>query len=364
MNTFKNSLVLLVAVCLFGCESAAPAQTWYRGNTHTHTVICGHADSTPEHVAAWYHDRGYHFLVLSEHNHFIDPATVELPEPTRDDFILIPGVEITGARTIHTTAMNVDGVPPWRFTHADKSKIIQNHADETIKLGGHAILNHPNFHYAVTADHMTPVRRLVMFELFNGHPAVHNHGDHEHPSTEAMWDQMLTGGKRIYGVSSDDAHHFQTIAPNKSNPGRGWVMVSAKELTADAITEAMAHGDFYASNGVFLTSCGVLDDADTYTVVVDADRTRQELHNNPKLRGERIEDGEEGFRIQFIGPQGKVLAEIDGTTGAFRFDKTIAYVRPKVTYIRKHPDGNGYEAYYAWGQPVFTDERAKQPMPE
>ena len=48
------------------------AGKWYKGNTHVHTVLCGHADSTPEAVAQWYHDRGYNFLVLSEHNIFLN----------------------------------------------------------------------------------------------------------------------------------------------------------------------------------------------------------------------------------------------------------------------------------------------------
>ena len=56
----------------------ALAGKWYKGNTHVHTVLCGHADSTPEVVAQWYHDRGYNFLVLIEHNKFIDPTTVKL----------------------------------------------------------------------------------------------------------------------------------------------------------------------------------------------------------------------------------------------------------------------------------------------
>ena len=34
---------------------------WYKGNTHVHTTLCGHADSTPDFVAQWYHDRGYNF---------------------------------------------------------------------------------------------------------------------------------------------------------------------------------------------------------------------------------------------------------------------------------------------------------------
>ena len=347
-----------LAVCLLLAGCTTPDQTkWYRGNTHTHTVICGHADSPPDLVAAWYHDRGYQFLILSEHNHFIDPATVNLPEPTRKDFLLIPGIELTGQRHIHTTSMNVTAVPPWKFTHADKSKIIQNHVDETRKLGGEPILNHPNFRNGATDQDMLHVQGLHLFELFNGHPHVHSHGTEKHPSTEDMWDNMLTEGKLIYGVSSDDAHHFQTLKPNLSNPGRGWVMVKADELTPDAITHALRHGDFYASNGVFLKTCE--PGAKTYRVEIDTQATEAELAGNPLLRGKAVNQGTEGYRIEFIGPEGKVLTTIQGTGAIVAIDPDLAYVRAKTTYTRKHPNAKGFEEYYAWGQPVFTDGRVK-----
>ena len=40
---------------------------WYKGNTHTHTLESD-GDSTPEEVTRWYQERGYQFLVLSDHN--------------------------------------------------------------------------------------------------------------------------------------------------------------------------------------------------------------------------------------------------------------------------------------------------------
>lgn len=347
---------LCLTALLSGCATQRGTQ-WFRGNTHTHTVICGHADSPPDLVAAWYHDRGYNFLILSEHNHFIDPAKVNLPTPTREDFILVPGVELTGNRYIHTTSMNVTGVPPWKFSDKDVSKIIQNHVDETKKIGGEPILNHPNFGTGASAANMLPVKGLHLFELFNGHPHVHSHGNEKHPSTEDMWDEMLTAGKMIYGVSSDDAHHFQTLAPEKSNPGRGWVMVNADALTPDAITHAMLHGKFYSSNGVFLKTCE--PGAKTYRVEVDSEKTAAELAGNPLLRGKAVDKGAEGYRVEFIGPDGKVLTTMQGTGAIVAIDPDLAYVRAKVTYTRKKPGSEQLEEYYAWGQPVFTDGRDK-----
>ena len=47
------------------------AWRWYKGNTHTHTLESD-GDSTPEEVTRWYQERGYHFLVLSDHNVLVD----------------------------------------------------------------------------------------------------------------------------------------------------------------------------------------------------------------------------------------------------------------------------------------------------
>ncbi len=124
-------LVLFIPLLAFGTK-------WYKGNTHVHTTLCGHADTTPNVVAQWYHDRGYNFLILSEHNKFIDPSTVELKGEVRSDFLLVPGEEVTGP--VHSTAMNVSRLVPWEFKDKNRSKVIQNHVDETRKAGVRSFL--------------------------------------------------------------------------------------------------------------------------------------------------------------------------------------------------------------------------------
>lgn len=348
-----------------GANAAAEPPRWYRGNTHAHTELCGHADSSPEAVARWYHDRGYNFLCLSEHNRFIDPATVPLPPGRREDFILVPGQEITGKRVIHTTALNVGGVVVSDFVHEHKSAIIQNHVDGAIAAGGTPILNHPNFHWAVAAEDLLPVERLHLFELYNGHPDVHNFGDEEHPGTEELWDTLLTAGMVVYGVSSDDAHQFKTWDVARSNPGRGWVMVRAEELSPGAITDALLRGDFYATSGVMLADVAVTEHAEgrVLTVVVDRAATEAELAGGLVI-GRRVDRADEGWRIEAIGPGGEVLHTVRGEAATFVVTPEHAYVRCKITYAR--PDGAAAEEFYAWTQPVFTDgrlERLERPEP-
>ena len=80
---------------------------WFKGNTHSHTTLSGHADTHPDTVALWYFERDYNFLILSEHNQFIDPDHVHLPVGRRNDFILIPCEEVSELEEVHATGMNM-----------------------------------------------------------------------------------------------------------------------------------------------------------------------------------------------------------------------------------------------------------------
>ncbi|MCO6478707.1 MAG: PHP domain-containing protein [Phaeodactylibacter sp.] len=354
----------LIACTSEGEEPPLSTGRWYKGNTHSHTVICGHADSPPEEVARWYHDRGYNFLILSEHNHFIDPDSVPLPVNKREDFILIPGEEVTGRQDIHTTSMNtrrfVPAHLPEGFMGMDslsrreaKRRILQMHVDSVRGAGGTPILNHPNFASGIHADNILRISRLHLFELYNGHPHVHNWGKELHASTEEKWDSLLTAGMLIYGVSSDDAHHFQEWSPERSNPGRGWVMVRSDTLTPGAITRAMEQGDFYATNGVILLE--VATGSSQYRVAIDTSLTYKELES-PFVTGKKENEGREGFFIEFIGPKGQVLEKVEGTRAVYGLDGAPAYVRCKLSFTRPAPEG-GYERFFAWTQPWFADGR-------
>lgn len=350
MKTIKLLYPILIIFLLQACVSH---QQWYRGNTHAHTVICGHADSSPETVTNWYHENGYNFLILSEHNHFINPDSVTMPVDKRDDFILIPGEEISGPRIVHTTAMNTKKLVLPNKLLEIKSEILQDHIDQTLDAGGNTILNHPNYEFTISAEDVLPVTNLYLFELYNGHPLVKNEGDESHPSTEELWDTLLSSGMIIYGVSSDDAHTFAKIDSQYSNPGRGWVMVRAPELSPGIISQALRDGFFYASNGVILKKYS--PSSKKYQIEVDNELTLNELAA-PDLRGKRVDETEAGCFIEFVGSEGMVLARHKAAKAAFKVEPSTAYVRVKITYRRKHPE-HGMEEFYAWGQPVFTDGR-------
>lgn len=356
--------LLIFAACSPKQKSEESQQkTWYKGNTHTHTVLCGHADSHPDTVAQWYLERDYNFLILSEHNTFIDPDSVNLPEERREDFILIPGEELTDYEAIHSTAMNIERLIPINYPSDppviepgpdDNRKVffMQKHVDSTRAIGGIPILNHPNFVSGVSAADIQQVDGLNLIELYNGHPSVYNWGNELHASMEQKWDSLLTAGKKVYGVSSDDAHDFKKWAPKESNPGRGWVMVYSDALTPDAITNAMVAGDFYASSGVILSQIALSEKQ--YTVSIDTSKTYIETES-PFIIGYKVDEKVDGFWMEFVGDRGEVLKKIDGISAVFDVPEGVSYVRCKITFSRNR--GSSAEQFFAWTQPLFLDKK-------
>ena len=159
--------------------------------------------------------------------------------------------------TVATKPVHVNGVavasivaPP---NGSDVVDAIQRSVDGIRRMGGVPHVNHPNFGWAVTVADLARVERLNLFEIYNGHPQVNNAGGGGVPGLEQMWDQLLTGGRLLYGVAVDDAHHFKRPGdPSAAAPGRGWVYVRAEALEPRMISEALDRGDFYASTGVEL----------------------------------------------------------------------------------------------------------------
>ncbi|NJD10724.1 MAG: PHP domain-containing protein [Gemmatimonadetes bacterium] len=297
---------------------------WYKGNTHTHTSASD-GDSPPEQVARWYKEHGYQFLVLSDHNVFTDPAALaQLADST---YLLIPGEELTTSlakKPVHVNALNIP--------HAIKEQqdttllgTIQRNVDAVRAVSGVPHINHPNFGWALDTAVLARVERDRLLEIFNGHPTVHNRGGDDSPGLEAVWDWLLSHDRRLYGIAVDDAHHFQgEFAPDRANPGRGWIVVAASGLNAAALMEALEAGQFYASTGVVLERLQAEPGQLTVTI-----RPRSNFK----------------YTTEFIGQDGAVLARVGGVQAAYALRGGERYVRARGT------DSGGA---MAWVQPVFV----------
>ncbi len=303
------------------------ALRWYKGNTHTHTLNSD-GDSAPDDVVRWYREHGYHFLVLTDHNFLTPVDGLNSVFGAREKFLVIKGEEVTSAfqgKSIHVNGLDVSEQVEAARDAASVVETIQRNVDAIRRANGVPHINHPNFGWSLTHDDIRQVKNNKLFEVYNGHPTVHNHGGGGVPSLDEVWDLILSQGIELYGIAVDDAHTFkQPGNPNVAGPGRGWIAVRAPRLETRTILEAMERGDFYASTGVEL---------------VDVRVTATSMSVEARVVGGRK------HRIQFIGKGGRVLREVHDSAGTYQFTGTEGYVRAKVS------DSGGA---IAWVQPKFV----------
>lgn len=324
---FKYLILLACLVTLLTTSGySQPKDRWFKGNTHTHTLNSD-GDSTPDVVVTWYRERGYNFLFITDHEYITDVAPLNGLFARADQFLVISGQEVTdsfGGKPYHSNGLGVTkAIMPAKLNGAVAT--LQKNIDEIVAGGGVAQVNHPNFGWALTAEHLIALKNYSLLEIHNGHILVNNQGSIDSPSAESLWDAVLSTGKAVYGIADDDSHSFKRIGdPTASTPGHGWIYVRAKELTRNSILEGLRTGNFYASTGVELTDVEM--------------GPRQVSVSIKALTNSR-------YRTQFIGKNGKTLAETGTNPAVYQITGNEGYVRARIV------ESNGK---MAWTQPVFV----------
>ncbi len=320
-----RSILYSLIYCLIIISPVQGEPRWWKGNTHMHTLNSD-GDSAPIDAVRWYRENSYQFIVVTDHN-FITPVEgIKALFDAEGKFLVIAGNEISATsekKPVHLCALNPSG-PVTIANEQTIAATLQKNVDAITAAGGVAQINHPNFGWAFGARELEQISGCSLLEIWNFHPIVNNAGGGARSSTETIWDTLLSSGKRIYGVASDDTHAFKTFSPKHANPGRGWVCVRSERLAAPDILAALEQGDFYSSSGVELND--VRSDGKTLTVSV-------------KLDGATL------CTVEFIGKDGTVLEKKFDAESVYRFTGTEGYVRARIT------DSNGR---MAWTQPVFV----------
>ena len=299
-----------------------PDKDWYKGNLHTHTTESD-GDADPEFVVNWFMEHDYDFLVLSDHNH----RTI-LEHEVEGGPLMVPGEEVSASIEIGTIPIHINGIGISRVvepTHGDDIvRTIQANVNAIHDAGGIAQLNHPNFRWAFDHTHIQQVRGADLLEVYNGHPQVNLYGAEGKFSNEEIWDAVLSAGTVIFGTATDDSHRYYDHHPGMSNPGRGWVVVRASELTVDAIVDGLATGEFYSSTGIVLSELEQSMDSISLEIEQENDLI---------------------YTTMFSGKNGRMLAEKVGLTASYSINGDEGYVRATV---RSSSGGK------AWTQPVFV----------
>ena len=304
-------------------------QVWYRGNIHTHTTESD-GDAEPEKVVEWYNNHGYDFLVLSDHNHLtiLEYGARQNEAP---GLLMVPGEEITLRTGSENIPVHLGAVGIKRYVDpldaGDVPMTMQANIDAVLDAGGIACINHPCWEWAFNHDAILKTRGASMMEIFNATLGANNYPvpTPDLYSPTEIWDNILTAGVPLFGVASDDSHHYHDFAPEKENPGRGWVMVEAEALDSEAVVEAMALGNFYSSTGLYLDHLKSTPDE----IVVEVRSQRHLI-----------------MVTQFIGKDGFVYQETVGDRASYRPTGDEGYVRAAI----RSSDGT-----QVWTQPVFLE---------
>ncbi|MCB0664988.1 MAG: hypothetical protein KDC80_04160 [Saprospiraceae bacterium] len=383
--------------CLFilfsACKEKQTGVRWYKGNLHTHS-FWSDGDDFPEMIMDWYKKNGYQFVALTDHNILaegvkwigmaedtmyrnafarylakygedwvkyredsgrlsIQLKTLEEYRPLfekEEQFLIIQSEEITDRfedKHLHLNATNIESL----FEPQGGNSVVEvlqnniNAVRQRREETGQPMIvhiNHPNFHYSISLEDMIALEGERFFEVFNGHPQVHNQGDSTHIGTEEMWDQVnlayLESGKPlIYGLATDDSHHYHRLGREWSNAGRGWIMVQADSLTPSALIRAIEKGDFYASTGVTLSD-----------LVIDHEKIQLSIAPEYGVT----------YKIVFIGAKKgentiEELQVTNGLSASFPLTADLKYVRVKIISDKWHENPIEQLDYeMAWTQPI------------
>lgn len=304
---------------------------WLRGNTHTHSTRSD-GDASPANVCAWYAGQGYDFVALTDHNCYLSPAEaagVAVPE----GFVLIGGSELSykSAQTnrpvdVCSLGGNGDDPPGGKVVMIDggPSATAAAALAAARQAGGRAVVNHPCWRWALSADDLLAVDGDWLLEIFNPSSHCNTFPVAGVASPEDIWDALLSAGRRVWGVAADDAHRIaDPPTPPRDIGGVAWIRVGADERSADAILAAMAAGRFYASTGVEL----------------------EDWSPGPNEYALRVAAKDErACAVHFIGQGGRLLATVTGHQAAYRPAGDEGYIRARV---------EDTEGARCWTQPWF-----------
>jgi histidinol phosphatase-like PHP family hydrolase len=223
------------------------AGRFWRGNLHTHS---NRSDGvlTPAEVCRRYRDEGYDFLALTDH--FIGDYGYPIVDtvPFRSDgFTTILGAELHSGAMANGELWHLLAVGlPAGFAASNSPSFHPVAGQETgpelaaraVAAGAFVAIAHPQWSGLTLAD----ARSIAAAHAVE----VYNHGcaiGADRPDGFAIADLLLTEGRRLSLIATDDAHFTE---PDHFG---GWVMVKARENTPEALLAALKAGDFYSSQG-------------------------------------------------------------------------------------------------------------------
>jgi hypothetical protein len=236
----------------------APGRFW-RGNLHTHST---RSDGVlePEEVCRRYRAEGYDFLALTDH--FVGRygyPIVDTKAFRTNSFTTILGAELHSGAMANGELWHILAVGlPESFAPSHSPDFLPVDVQESgaelaaraVAAGAFVAVAHPQWSGLTLAD----ARGITAAHAVE----VYNHGCAEgcdRADGFAIADLLLTEGRRLTLVATDDAHFSE---PDHFG---GWVMVKAEANDPEALLTSLKAGTFYSSQGPELHDVRITADA-------------------------------------------------------------------------------------------------------
>lgn len=252
----------------------SPEKKQYKANLHCHSIFSD-GKKSPEELKEMYKEKGYSILSITDH---------EVPKNhsylNDSEFLTITGYEAYIRNTadcrcdvygkeIHINLFAKDAEneaivcfnPGYckyireeqkeKYEKVGSQKTREysvsyiNEFVRTAKENGYiAAYNHPYWSMEDEAD-VLAYEGFFSMEMCNYSSYVLNHLEYN----AALYDKMLSCGKRIFCHSSDDNHNSAPLESLACDSFGGFTMIMPEKFSYDSIIKAMENGEMYSSMG-------------------------------------------------------------------------------------------------------------------
>src|SRR5436309_6924490 len=237
LGLVTGGVVMLSA--LARAAEATVSASWYKGAVHAHANwgVPQLPTTSPDVVVRWYREHNFNFVAVTDLNYYTPHGGLKALFDAPGRFLVVPGTELSkdpiqpGNKIVDTIGIGVNG-PAELPTGDSVAGVLDEEAKSIRAAGGLPIAAHPNLTYALTPKDLIASDKVSsprFFEVWNTEPGMNNLGGGGKPSTEQIWDRVLSSGRVMYGTAVDDSHHFYEFVSGRetglrlSNPGRAWI---------------------------------------------------------------------------------------------------------------------------------------------
>lgn len=207
---------------------------WLKASLHNHSSASD-GTATPARLVWEYAQHGYDVVVIADHWAVAKPEA-ELP----GNILFIPGIELDCDSPDHRThaGWHILGIGIDAMHLPERGAGPQELLDSIRDAGGLVVIAHP-YWLGLSHSALRSVDGYIAIEVYNGVCDWLNGKG----LSAVQWDDLLQRGQRVTAIAVDDCHVLER------DFGKAWTMIKARELSQEAVKDALLSGAFYSTQG-------------------------------------------------------------------------------------------------------------------